>query len=273
MLEHSGKSRVESLHIVMGGEKIKVSRLLIGVAVIGATLALGVPAVRADLTVNSWDLRVEARDGNGAGTSVNDSTVSNTFNETRTAIHGTSSSSTIYSFNWGATGGSFDWDFDHQRAVAVDSFAQSTVSSINFTVTGAPMLYDLSGAYSMFDDQRISGSVSLFDRTAGSPTPSLFTWVQESMFSPNESFVVGQGGDGDFTDVLFGDLSGMLLAEHTYELSYNFFIRAHTLDDSPATADGNLHFTINALPVPTPSAALLAMMGLPLVAWFKRRFA
>ena len=250
-----------------------ISRLAIGVAVVGSTFALDLPTAGADLTVNSWGLLTQTGDAIGAGAGVIDNTVINPFNLASTATDGGASSKTTYDFAWddvGGDGGSFNWDFDQERVGAAGSSATSGAflfDGLRFTVTGQDMLYDLSGAYAMMGGGTISGAVSLRDTTTG----FVFGWSQQSNSTLNESFVVGQGG-GDATDFVDGSQSGTLVAGHTYELTYVFVINNSTLiADSGATADGNLQ--MNITPIPAPGAALLAALGLPMVGWAKRRFA
>ena len=101
----------------------------------------------------------------------------------------------------------------------------------------------------------------------GSP---LFDNRQLSLTTLDESFVVGEQG-GDTSNTLVGSMSGFLLAGHTYLVAYNFD-NINQLQGS--SADGFFGFEVEVgVPIPAPGAALLAIIGLPLIGWVKRRFA
>jgi len=261
--------------------RMRISRRVIDVALVGLTIGLGAPEAMGDLAVDSWSLEVMARDGVSPGTFLSDVSLSppvSPFNTSRTATDGGSSNTTIYDFVWDAGGGSFNWDFEHQRAGGLNSAAGSlslnsfdpVSNGIHLSITNVDMLYDFSGAYALTGSQQITGFVSLVDLA---DSTKLFDWSEQSISSPDESFVVGQGG-GDNLDSVFGSQSGTLLAGHQYHLSYLFGVAPIPAADSGATALGDFHFNISssAPVVPAPGAALLAMMGLPLIAMFKRRY-
>jgi hypothetical protein len=148
------------------------------------------------------------------------------------------------------------------RGNVFNSFT-STTGSIFFSVDQA-VNYDLSGVYSAIEPlgRTIELQGALINRTTGT---TLFSNVQASRTTPNESFVLGQLG-GDFNNSLMGSLTGALNPGDTYELTYFANIRAN-FTASTASASGDITLAF----VPEPSSALLMGLGLAGLGGIRRR--
>jgi hypothetical protein len=233
-------------------------------AVFGVSLAwaMALPA-RADITLDSSSLHVQASDGQGSLVNFGTNPASLPyFNDAHDALDGQAFSRSDYDFSASGDTGAFHFDFDHARTDVSTSFAEG-FGQIEITSTN-DVLYSLDGFYSLTGSQRLIMSVTLLDVTNGI---TVFSSLQESWATSNESFTLG-GQGGDFTNDLIGDLSGTLLAGHEYRLGYRYLLQR--IGTGPgATAVGDLNFNIT--PIPAPGAAVLAMVGLPIISWLKRR--
>ena len=186
------------------------------------------------------------------------------FSSSHTATSGGSSSKTTYDFSFSGDTGAFKFDFDHVRAGAGNTAAQS-VGQVRFSVTNE-VLYSFDGIYTLAGERRIVQKVHLQDETLGFAT--VFLNRQESRTTTNESFTLGLL-EGDNSNFLAGSISGTLTAGHTYRLDYNYLIHRVPASGGGATSLGN--FNMNITPIPAPGAALLAMMGFGIVGWVKKR--
>jgi hypothetical protein len=233
-------------------------------AVFGVSLAwaLALPA-RADISLESSSLFVRAWDGQlgSLGNSVNPASLPY-FNDAHDVSDGQAYSQADYDFSASGDTGAFRFDFDQARTDVSTSFAQG-FGEITITTTN-DVLYSLDGFYSLTGSRFFSMAVELTDITGGN---TVFSNAQQSNATLNESFTLGEQG-GDLTNVLSGDISGTLMAGHEYRLEYVYLFQGFQMGPG-ATAVGDLNFNIT--PVPAPGAAVLAMLGLPIINWLKRR--
>lgn len=178
-------------------------------------------------------------------------------------------STDVYTF----TDNQFLTTFDEARGGPSYSLAE-TIGQVFFKVT-VDTAYSLSGNYSVHDnDVSIPGHVFyntyLVDITKNSWY--FFQSYDESMHTANATFQLGDSA-GDSTNIFYGNLSGTLFANDTYELYHQYFTQASASpNDGGATATGFLKLNIGiqpigAPPAPTPTplygaSALLAGLGL-----------
>jgi hypothetical protein len=154
----------------------------------------------------------------------------------------------------------FEFTFDHSRAGASGSLAQST-ANIYFSVDET-VDYELEGLYTTSDVGE-AGTVLLFtwllDDTAGT---FAFANTQQSGSVPDESFTLGLE-EGNVDNALEGSLTGTLIAGHEYELSVWSYIESSS-GDSGATATGSvrLHFVPEPSAVSQLAAGLAGLLGL-----------
>jgi hypothetical protein len=235
-------------------------------AVFGVSLAWAsaLPA-KADISLVSSSLRVgtTAGMGGGGGNGVSPASLPY-FNDAHDILDVLAFSRTDYDFSASGDTGTFRFDFDHARTGIGGSYAQSD-GQITITTTN-DVHYSLDGFYNLTGSQQFTMFAQLRDVTDNN---TIFNSVQVSGATLNESFTLGEEG-GDLDNNLFGDISGTLLAGHTYQLEYNYFLLHNSPAAGPgATAVGDLNFNIT--PIPAPGAAVLAMVGLPIISWLKRR--
>jgi hypothetical protein len=238
---------------------------------LGVDAATSAPAAYGGLSVNtsSPTFTTVAATGTPPDDRVQLHTVTNGFSDTHVASLSGISASTSYDFDWTTNGGLFSWDFDFDMpGVAGYTAASATEAAMEFTVTDQDLQYDFSGFFDGSGVGVMSAAVALIDLTAGTST---FNWTQTSVATPDESFVVGQTGDGDLNDSLQGAASGTLLAGHTYSLTYAYFISSNGVPADGASALGALNMQISSNVVPAPGAAVLGLLGTGLVGWWERR--
>ena len=92
----------------------------------------------------------------------------------------------------------------------------------------------------------------------------LFRDVSESRSTANESFILGDVGDGDHSNINVGKLTGNLIAGHSYTLFYQSWIQALDADDleTEVSAIANSNVTLNISAVPVPASVFLFSSGL-----------
>lgn len=225
---------------------------------IGVLLATGVlfaDAGASALTLNPGffgsDLIVTAEDGVNPGLGeVIRNPVAVPYQTTEAATDGAASASA--DFDLSDAGFAMDFDLAEQgggsNGWAVSQFR------IYFAVD-APTGYEILGAYSALDPDGGGASLGfeLHDATAG---VYLFSSYQDSLSTPNESFVVG-GSGGDSGNLLAGSAVGTLLPGH----EYSFFAYARIEGRGtaqPGTATGFAGLVL----VPEPASGLLLAAGM-----------
>jgi hypothetical protein len=230
---------------------------------VSVTCLLALPA-RADISLLSSSLRVGAYDGQGgsAFSAVNPASLPY-FNNAHDIFDGQAFAKSDYDFTASGDTGAFRLDFDHARTDQGASYGRSfgdfrimSTNNVN---------YSFDGDYTLTGTQRIYMQVRLHDETLDQ---TAFHNVQESRNTPNESFTLGEQG-GDTNNALIGNISGTLTTGHVYRVEYFYLVERFPAAGPGATALGDLNLNIS--PIPAPGAALLAMLGVPMIGWFKRR--
>lgn len=230
---------------------------------VGAAMAVGGAAARADIEVTYWGVYTEAVDATTSG--VNDMVVSETFSPsfpvagTDLATNGGTWAQSTYDFNVVQDTGSFAFDFDLSRST-LESRAW-VFGSIEFTMSD-PLDYDLEGSLSMLGDGRIVVSVTLKD-LLGYAGHIIYRSQHASQTTPDESFTLGVAG-GDIVSTEFGELSGRLLPHVPYRLNYSYWIdHASAFPGASATAEGMLNFALT--PPPQPGATALGSKSVTII--------
>ena len=226
-----------------------VPRLLIAVALIGSTLAIATPIAKADLTLGATNrgwIRDSDFKANGSGPLMN-------------YIVGT---------------------LDTAGGIELRNWFVFDLTAVLTPIVSAELLLDNPSIFS--DD-----GFEVYQLTSTTSTPATL------IAAGGGAGVFGSLGTGTvFSTITIYDpaddgatLSLVLNAAGLAFLNANlgglvaFSGRVTTLDASPTEAlfgsSGSAAFStdLHLIPIPAPGAALLAMMGLPLVGWFKRRFA
>ncbi|MCH8967749.1 MAG: hypothetical protein IIA66_01365 [Planctomycetes bacterium] len=226
-----------------------VPRLLIAVALIGSTLAIATPMAKADLTLGATNrgwIRDSDFQANGSGPVMN-------------YIVGTlDTAGGIELRNW------FVFDLtavptpivsaelllDNPSIFSDDGFEVYQLTSTTSTPATLIAAGGGAGVFGSLGTGTVFSTITVYDPADDGVTLSLALNAAGIAFlNANLGGLVAFSGrvttlDASATEALFGS------------------------SDSAAFST-DLHLT----PIPAPGAALLAMMGLPLVGWFKRRFA
>ncbi|MCH8878784.1 MAG: hypothetical protein IID34_02745 [Planctomycetes bacterium] len=226
-----------------------VSRLLIAVALIGSTLAIATPMAKADLTLGAAN-RGWIRDSdflaNGSGPVMN-------------YIVGTlDKAGGIHFRNWFVFDltavltpiASAELLLDNPSIFSDDGFEVYQLTSTTSTPATLIAAGGGAGVFGSLGTGTVFSTITVYDPADDGATLSLALNAAGIAF-------------------LNANLGGLVA----------FSGRVTTLDASPTEAlfgsSGSAAFStdLHLTPIPAPGAALLAMMGLPLVGWFKRRFA
>lgn len=207
-------------------------------------------------------------DGSGSSGDFSGSTAIPT-TETLTATSGNSSNITniIYSGDVGSATFSVDMSHSIDNTDGLSTFglldyAQTVNNFFEFTAN-IDAIYSVSGFYNMLGPAGTTTflDVLLEDKTTGT---SLFQDLTESNSTENESFVLGNIGDGDSSNTNSGFLTGNLIAGHEYKFLFKSLIRS--LDgngqESLVAATGTGNVTLNIATVPVPATVWLFGSGL-----------
>jgi hypothetical protein len=170
----------------------------------------------------------------------------------------------------------YDFDSDHflfliDQARGTDGWGFALSSAIvNFTVT-ADTPYAATGHYYVQDNDLTQPGKVFYDTYLADLTAGSFFFFQsydESLHTPDVMFELGDN-QGDTTNIVYGSFSGMLAANHEYQLFHCYYIQSIlSPTDGGATATGTLLLNLaspeNAPPVaPLPAASVggLALIG------------
>ena len=249
----------------------QLSTLAAGFSLLLASFA----ASASPIIINSSNIVSIANDAIGSGRTVEDT--STAFgSRSLLAIDGAANSST--NINWVDTGSGalFDFDMNHTRTGALNSFSQSYEAVLRFTA-GANTTYSLTGDYSA-DDITSAGRIYSYVGLRNISTNSfLFRDLNDSRNTLDESFMIGIGGEGDYHNLFVGSQTGLLVAGDQYELFFQNVIQAISIADGGASATGCVTLSIggatgagscgSSVPEPMP----LTMLGAGLAALGLRR--
>ncbi len=236
----------------------------------GLLAVLATPSLEAaNITVTQGSTRVRAWDG---VSTLSEATLVSTLPMNTTSVQTDGLASNTSTFEFSNSG--FELTVDHSRPSPNNSNQATTfyVVPTRFTLDQDED-YSISGIYSQTGNGRIVFNFELTDITMGGS--AVFRNQQVSYNTPGESFTLGLL-EGDATapeKFLQGSLTGTLIADHVYELKYNFLMINHSASGA-ASASGFFDLQIGDAPVsgvPEPSTALLALMGIVSVGLYCRR--
>lgn len=202
-----------------------------------STIAGTSVAVAAPVTINSSRVGATAYNGVTLPTVLNDYTTTYGTRSQQASIDA-SSSTTRSEWIGSGDGALFDFDFDHVRGGGRNEYAQSFGSDLVFTVGNADASYALGGGYASIGSgipNMVYFDVRLVDLTANL---LMFADTSDSRSTPNENFVLGAIGDGDYQNINSGSVIGTLTAGHQYRLFFNAYVFANQSSDFGATATG-----------------------------------
>lgn len=190
-----------------------------------------------------------------------------------TSSNGKSSNTTTINYSSDATSAIFSVDMLHTIDNTLDVVEEGVCCDSAYTENSRPLFftadvdttYAISGFYRATGDTlRTYTNTNLFDFT----TSTLLMHEQElSDNAANESFTIDGNGTGDTSNIIFGSLTGNLLAGHSYSFYFEDYIQAYngsTEVFGAATATGNVTLTIGT-PTSVPEPSLLALLSLGLV--------
>jgi len=188
---------------------------------------------RAAVTITAGYNQVEAyRGSDGLTDSHNASITAAPQMSAVSAVVGASSSITTYSSLDAGGQANFEWAFTQTRDGSYVSYGDS-YGHIYFNVD-VDSSYSVSGLSELVGDERLYQYVTLRDTT----TAIYFLHsYNESLMTPNDTLRVGQP-DGDYGNNLSGSTTGTLLAGHSYDLFYDYFIQTLPRADAGASASG-----------------------------------
>ena len=180
------------------------------------------------------------------------------------ASGGGSSASATYDFSATDASALFDFQFDLARSGTIDS-QSFAVGDIFFDAT-EDSVFIFDGLFDLIGDPRIRVDIKLRDLTIGGGAEGIvFQSLQQSLSTANEQFVLG-GMSGDSMNELIGDLTGNLIAGHSYLLDYSFDIITPADGDLGAMATGSFGLQIFSDVVSVPEPGTLGLLGIGLFA-------
>jgi len=235
-----------------------------------ALLAIGSPA-QAGITVNSWALTTYTDNGFNSGPAafVTESAVSLPFALTRNVTQAPApdtTSQTVYNFTVAGDDVTFDFDFNQTRNGKSGSDSES-FGNLTFVVGSCDMAYNISGNYSISNSTSnatrwVQLNAEIKDNTTNTV---IFRSKEFSQQTANESFTLGGPvNEGDQPASFIGNLTGTLIAGHSYTFSYSVFTFAD-INTTDAVGTGGMTLAITGASNPpvigTPPASATACLG------------
>jgi hypothetical protein len=159
----------------------------------------------------------------------------------------------------------FSSTFDHSRGGARYGYATSAVQ-VDFTLD-ANVSYAATGNYSS-----TGGYIDFFSYLYDTTSNSYLYYSQQDSSAAPASFVLG-GTAGNYYNDFEGNLSGTLLAGHSYEWAGRAYTQADPNADGGATGSGGTSLTFGPAAVPEISSAIIwSLLALTIggAGWWKR---
>lgn len=200
---------------------------------------LGTGPAYASLVIDEWAITAIAQDGNAEGGDSFPLLLPDLpFDGSLGAIVADSHAKASFEAD---IAGHFQLDVDLARSARRGSNA--FVFGFLLFHVNAPRYFNTSGNLTMMGPGELTLQVDLSERYRSS---------QQSRSSPDASLVVG-GLDGDHKNELSGTLPTLLEPGNQYEISYglSIFNLDEALESTPATAAGQLRFSVVSIPEPS----------------------
>jgi hypothetical protein len=231
-------------------------------------IALTAPRITwaAPISVTGSNVTTRASDDTGSIVEVTSTSTTIPTSETLTITEGNSSSTTVISYSGNANSTTFSWDaeisIDNSGGLSTPAccdFADSFNDFLFFTAD-VDATYSISGFY---DHSGPVGTTVFFEAWLFDSGTYLFRDVSESRSTANEYFVLGDVGDGDYSNTNVGELTGNLIAGHSYTFFYQSWIQALDADDleTEVSAIGNSNVTLDISAIPVPASVFLFSSG------------
>ena len=190
---------------------------------------------------------------------MDDSTLDSSNPETSSQTSGDISNETTVEHTFSSTMDLFSFDMTH--SLATESSFDSVLTTIMMEFTALnDATYSLAGIYSMLASEQILmvSRAYLFDSTTAQ---DLFLKSAESTNTSNESLILQNANDGDFSNVFEGSPTGNLFAGHQYWFEFTYGLYSLGPIDS-SNANGEATFNIQApAEVPEPGSLALAFLA------------
>ena len=234
------------------------------------SILLGAASAQAGpVTITSSNWGIEARENGGSSTYSVDTF---TFFGNRTLTASNGGSNTNASIEWvdSSAGAFFFFDWNHSRTGSSSSLSQTYNTGLNFTVA-EDTTYSLAGLYDVDGSGsagRVLSDIVFTDVTNNTELFKDLSWSESTL---NESFTLGDAGDGDLFNTTNGSLTGNLLAGNSYRFYFNNYTGAYPDADGGATGSGCLSLSIGGVgganscgaeSVPEPAPLMLMSLGL-----------
>lgn len=236
-------------------------------------LALG-GAAKADINITQWDLRQHVREGTGLGEDwiLHSEVTLPVFEFEHTATHLGSTSTGTYTFDVDATGNAATFAFTMEQTRGAPSLQLRLEFRFHLVRLDRGCLLQSRRSLCLDGTSGHYSARALMDLAGG----TVFRNRQGTVTGtspPGEDLILGElGGAPAINPILIGDLSGMLLAGHSYRLEYHYVLTENNFDrTSGSSTSGVLNFGLS--PIPAPGAALLGIIGLAGAHAVRRRIA